>query len=69
MVKDIQFVTNAIGEKTAVIVPIETYEAMEEVMEGRHLARIARESKGEERISWAQVKMELAAEDKLDDAG
>lgn len=68
MVKDIQFVTNAVGEKTAVIVPIETYEALEEMMEDRHLARVARESKDEERISWSQVKTELVAEGKLDDA-
>ena len=63
MSKNLQFITNAEGHKTAVILPIEDYE---ELMEDLHLARVARESKGEERIPWEQVKSELVSEGKLD---
>jgi hypothetical protein len=64
MSKSLQFVTDADGNKTAVILPIEEYE---ELMEDLHLARVARESKDEERIPWKQVRAELISEGKLDD--
>jgi hypothetical protein len=64
MSKSLQFVTDADGNKTAVILPIEEYE---ELMEDLHLARVARESKDEERIPWKQVRAELVSEGKLDD--
>lgn len=63
MSKNVQFVTDAEGHKTAVILPIEEYE---ELMEDLHLGRVARESKGAERIPWEQVRAELVAEGKLD---
>lgn len=63
MSKNVQFVTDAEGQKMAVIVPIDEYE---ELLEDLHLGRVARESKGEERIPWEQVKEELRAEGKLE---
>ena len=63
MSKNVQYVTDAAGQKTAVIVPLEDYE---ELMEDLHLGRVARESKDEERIPWEQIKEELQAEGKLE---
>lgn len=63
MSKNVQFVTDVEGQKTAVIVPIDEYE---ELLEDLHLGRVARESKDEERIAWEQVKEELRAEGKLE---
>ncbi len=64
MSRNVQYVTDAEGNKTAVILPIEEYE---ELMEDLHLGRVARESKNEERIPWNQVRAELVAEGKLGD--
>ena len=64
MSRNVQYVTDAEGNKTAVILPIEEYE---ELMEDLHLSRIARESKNEERIPWKQVRADLVAEGELDD--
>src|SRR5688500_17214113 len=58
-----QFVIDAEGNKTAVILPIEEYE---DLLEDLHLSQVARESKDEERIPWEQVRAELVAEGKLD---
>lgn len=63
MSKNLQFVTDAEGHKTAVILPIDEYE---ELLEDLHLGQVARESRGEERIQWEQVKEELFAEGKLE---
>lgn len=64
MSRNVQYVTDAEGNKTAVILPIEEYE---ELMEDLHLGRVARESRNEERIPWNQVRAELVAEGKLGD--
>jgi PHD/YefM family antitoxin component YafN of YafNO toxin-antitoxin module len=64
MSRNVQFVTDADGNKVAVILPLEEYE---EMLEDLHLARVARESEGEERIPWQQVRAELKAEGRLDD--
>ncbi len=64
MSKNLQYITNEEGQKTAVILPIEDYE---ELMEDLHLSRVARESRNEERIPWEQIKDELVSEGKLDD--
>ncbi len=63
MLKNVQFATDAEGRKTAVILLIEEYE---QALEDLHLGRVARESKGEERIPWERVKEELVSEGKLD---
>ena len=63
MSKDIQYVTDERGERTAVILPIHEYE---ELLEGLYVTRAAKEMKDEERIPWKQVKAELVSEGKLD---
>jgi hypothetical protein len=63
MSKDVQYVTDERGERTAVILPIEEYE---ELLEDLHVTRVAEETKNEERIPWTQVKAELVSEGKLD---
>jgi hypothetical protein len=63
MSKALQFVTDADGNKTAVILPIEEYE---ELMEDLHLARVWRESKDEECIPFSEVLEELRATGKID---
>ena len=63
MSKNLQFITNAEGHKTAVILPIEDYE---ELMEDLHLARVARESKNEPRRPFAEVMEELRATGEID---
>ncbi len=63
MSKNLQFITNAEGHKTAVILPIEDYE---EMMEDLHLGRVARESKDEPRRPFAEVIEELRATGEID---
>ena len=61
--KNIQYITDTEGHKTAVILSIEEYE---ELMEDLHLIRVARESKDEPRRPWREVVEELRAEGKID---
>ena len=63
MSRNVQYVTDANGERTAVILPLEEYE---ELLEDLHVTRIAEETKNEERIPWEKVKSELVSEGKLD---
>jgi hypothetical protein len=56
MQKNLQFVTDAEGRKTAVILPIEEYE---EMMEGLVVGRAIRESKGHPR--WVAVSFAMAS--------
>jgi len=63
MSKNVQYVTDANGERTAVILPLDEYE---ELLEDLHVIRVAEETKDEPRIPWEQVKAELASEGKLD---
>jgi len=63
MSRNVQYITNEQGERTAVIVPIEDYE---ELFEDLHVSRVAEETKDEERIPWTEVKAELISEGKLD---
>jgi ABC-type uncharacterized transport system ATPase subunit len=62
MSKNLQYITDEAGNKTAVILSIEEYE---ELLEDLHMTRVAEETRGEERIPWEQVKAELTAEGKL----
>lgn len=67
MVTDVQFVTDAQGRRTAVLMPIEQYEALQEQVEDQQLAKAARESLADnERIPWEQAKADLVAEGTLD---
>ncbi len=63
MSKNVQYVTDANGERTAVILPLDEYE---ELLEDLHVIRVAQETKDEPRIPWEQVKAELESEGKLD---
>lgn len=63
MSKNVQFVTDADGNKTAVIVPIDDYE---ELLEDLHLGRIARESRDEKRRPFAEVVEEMRQAGEID---
>jgi len=63
MSRNVQYVTDANGERTAVILPLDEYE---ELLEDLHVTRIAEETKDEPSIPWEEVKAQLAAEGKLD---
>ena len=63
MSRNVQFITDAEGNRTAVILPMDEYE---ELMEDLHLARVYQESRHEEPIPWDQIKEELIAEGKLE---
>lgn len=63
MARNVQYVTDANGERTAVILPLDEYQ---ELLEDLHVTRIAEETKNEQRIPWEQVKNELVSEGKLD---
>ncbi|HEX8068922.1 MAG TPA: hypothetical protein VF546_03155 [Pyrinomonadaceae bacterium] len=64
MSKNVQFITDAEGHRTAVIVPIDEYE---DILEDLHLGRVARETADEERVPWSEVRAELVREGKLDE--
>lgn len=63
MQKNVQFVTDAEGHRSAVILPIEEYE---EMMEDLHLGRAARESKAEPRRPFEDVVKELRTAGEID---
>ena len=63
MTRNVQYVTDAKGERTAVILPLDEYE---ELLEDLHVTRIAEETKDDERIPWKEVKADLISEGKLD---
>ena len=60
---DVQFIIDAEGRKTAVILPIEEYE---EMLEDLHLGRVARESKDEPRRPFAEVVEEMRSAGEID---
>jgi hypothetical protein len=63
MSRNVQYITDANGERTALILPLDEYQ---ELLEDMHVIRVAEETKGEPRIPWKQVKAELVSEGKLD---
>jgi hypothetical protein len=63
MSRNVQYITDDRGERTAVILPIDEYQ---EMLEDTHVSRAAEETKDEPRIPWKQVKAELVSEGKLD---
>jgi hypothetical protein len=63
MHKNIQFVTDAAGRKTGVILPIEEYE---DLMDDLGMGLAARESKAESRRALEDVVKELRAADEID---
>ena len=63
MEKTVQFITDAEGNRNAVILPIEEYEDM---MEDLHIGRAARQSKEEPRRAFEDVVKELRAAEEID---
>jgi PHD/YefM family antitoxin component YafN of YafNO toxin-antitoxin module len=63
MSRNVQFVTDAEGNKTAVILPLEEYE---ELLEDLHMGEVARESKDEPRRPFAELVDELRAGGEID---
>ena len=63
MSKNVQFITDIEGRKTAVIVPIDDYE---ELLEDIHLGRVARESRDEKRRPFSEVVEEMRQADEID---
>jgi hypothetical protein len=61
--ESVQFIIDAEGRKTAVILPIEEYE---EMLEDLHLGRVARESKNEPPRPFAQVVEEMRSAGEID---
>ena len=64
--KDVQFVVNEAGEKTAVQIPLEQYEAFTEYMEDEDAARASRESKGDSGRPFHEVLAEMRAAGEVD---
>jgi PHD/YefM family antitoxin component YafN of YafNO toxin-antitoxin module len=63
MPESVQFIVDAEGRKTAVILPIEEYE---EMLEDLHLGRVARESKNEPRRPFNEVVEEMRSAGEID---
>ena len=53
---NVQYITDAEGHKTAVILPIEDYE---EMLEHLHFGKVARESKDEPKRDFGEVLEEM----------
>jgi hypothetical protein len=63
MSRNVQYVTDANGERTAVILPIDEYQ---ELLEDIHVIRIAEETKDEPARPLSEVVEELRAADEID---
>jgi len=53
MSRNVQYVTDANGERTAVNIPLNEYE---QLLEDLHVTRAAEEAKDEPRIPWEEVR-------------
>jgi len=60
---NVQYITDAAGQKTAVILAIEDYE---EMLEDLHFGEVARESKDEPKRDFAKVLEELRDSGEVD---
>jgi PHD/YefM family antitoxin component YafN of YafNO toxin-antitoxin module len=56
MTRNVQYVTDANGERTAVILPLEEYQ---ELLEDLHVTRVAEETKDEPQRLFIEVVEEL----------
>ena len=63
MPRNVQYVTDVNGERTAVILPLEEYE---ELLEDLHVSRVAHETKDEPRRPWNEVVEELRNAGEID---
>ena len=66
MPKNVQYITDEEGRKTAAILPIDEYEMYLEFLEDLHLSRVARESKDEQRRPFAEVLEKIRAAGEID---
>jgi PHD/YefM family antitoxin component YafN of YafNO toxin-antitoxin module len=60
---NVQYITDAEGHKTAVILPIEDYE---EMLEDLHFGEVARESKDEPKRNFTEVLEEMRESGEMD---
>ena len=60
---NVQYITDAEGHKTAVILPIEDYE---EMLEDLHFGKVARESKNEPKRDFNEVLEEMRRDEEID---
>jgi hypothetical protein len=60
---NVQYITDAAGHKTAVILPIEDYE---EMLEDLHFGEVARESKDEPKRDFNEVLEEMRESGEID---
>jgi PHD/YefM family antitoxin component YafN of YafNO toxin-antitoxin module len=63
MTRSVQYITDANGQRTAVILPLEEYE---ELLEDLHVTRVAEETKDEPRRPFAEVVEELRQAGEID---
>jgi hypothetical protein len=63
MTRNVQYVTDADGERTAVILPLDEYQ---ELLEDLHVTRIAEETKDEPRRPFSEVVEELRTTGEID---
>lgn len=63
MSKNVQFIVDSNGNKTAVVIPVDEYE---EMLEDLHIGRIARESKDEPRRPFSEVVDEMRTAGEID---
>lgn len=63
MTRNVQYVTDANGERTAVILPLDEYE---ELLEDLHVTRIAEETKDEPRRPFSELVEELRNSGEID---
>jgi PHD/YefM family antitoxin component YafN of YafNO toxin-antitoxin module len=63
MARNVQYVTDSNGERTAVILPLDEYE---ELLEDLHVTRVADETKDEPRRPFAEVVEELRQAGEID---
>ncbi len=60
---NVQYITDAAGQKTAVILPIEDYE---EMLEDLHFGEVARESKDEPKRDFTEMLKEMRESGEVD---
>ena len=63
MTRNVQYVTDANGERTAVILPLDEYE---ELLEDLHVTRVAEETKDEPKRLFIDVVNELRETGEID---
>ena len=63
MFKNVQFITDAEGNRTAVILPIDEYE---QLIEDLHLIRVYQESRDEPRRPFSEVVEEMRQAGEID---